>query len=49
MNLRMTAIEITVLSFALAVSIAGNARAAQVTELEKLNVCYSSIAATSMV
>lgn len=48
MKLRITAIVITVLSFTLAVSIVGNARGAQVTELEKLNVCYSSIAATSI-
>ena len=42
MKLRITATVITVLSFTLAVSIVGNARASQVTELEKLNVCYSS-------
>jgi NitT/TauT family transport system substrate-binding protein len=48
MNLRSTSTAFTLLSLIFAVSINGSARGAQVGELEKLNVCYSSIAATSI-
>src|SRR6476646_8779421 len=48
MKLRSTASALKLLSLIFAVSINGSARGAQVGELEKLNVCYSSIAATSI-
>ena len=48
MKLRSTATALKLLSLIFAVSINGSARGAQVGELEKLNVCYSSIAATSI-
>ena len=48
MNRRSTSTALTLLSLIFAVSISSRARSAQVGELEKLNVCYSSIAATSI-
>src|SRR5258708_1465472 len=48
MKLRSTATALKLLSLIFAVSINGSARGAQIGELEKLNVCYSSIAATSI-
>src|SRR5580765_7363100 len=48
MKLRSTASALKLLSLIFAVSINGSARGARVGELEKLNVCYSSIAATSI-
>jgi NitT/TauT family transport system substrate-binding protein len=48
MSCAKMSLSITVLILGLMVWLTGIARAAQVAELEKLNICYSSIAATSV-